>query len=481
MKIEKLHIENYKSIKNIDLNLNGNFNILIGKNTVGKSNVIDALLFLSEIALNQNIVNVLTSRGGYQEVVFGKDVQNEIILSLEIRLSEEDKNFLFSNLSLQDISFEEFKNNISDIIRYKIKLSFPEQLIQDVLYIYFKEQEILYSGNIRDEKTGMHSLKIIKSFADGYKKGDWNLVSIGGRSPPYSLLYSITRYGQITPEMKLLLMVSDYFELFRKLNPVRESPEIANIRGDYRLNPDAKNLPQLLNTLASSNREIFDRIVQSVKDIIDEIIEIRVPLREGSQEVYLSIKEHPFDRTEFMWKNVSSGTKEIIYLLTLLHSTPKGSLLVIEEPGSHLHGDAISKFMSLIDEISVEDDKQFILTTHSTILIDNVPYENLFVVIKNAGKTEIVALKEFSKVDEIMAQAGVPASWILMTHTPSFVFLISGRDDFEIWTQFFIKNGMNPKEQKISIVSCGDGNGGGFERLIVAGKLFEKLDCLFPS
>lgn len=194
MKIEKLHIENYKSIKNIDLNLNGNFNILIGKNTVGKSNVIDALLFLSEIALNQNIVNVLTSRGGYQEVVFGKDVQNEIILSLEIRLSEEDKNFLFSNLSLQDISFEEFKNNISDIIRYKIKLSFPEQLIQDVLYIYFKEQEILYSGNIRDEKTGMHSLKIIKSFADGYKKRRLEFGIDWGKIPT---LFSFIFYNQI--------------------------------------------------------------------------------------------------------------------------------------------------------------------------------------------------------------------------------------------------------------------------------------------
>lgn len=479
MKIGKLLVENYRSLKNVELEFNGNSNIFIGKNNSGKSTVIDVIMFLSEMALHGNVQNLLNSRGGYKEVVFGKLINNEITLNLEILLSEEDTNFLFSKLFLQDISVENFKSDISSKIKYECKLNSNKLMGQENVYIYVKGQEILYNRGFWTEE-GLYSIEIVDNFPNGYKNGNWNLKSMGGSSPPTSILYSHQNHSPIQPEENLLLMLHNFFSTFRKLDPVRESPETITVTGDYQLSPDAKNLPRILNTLASSKREVFDKIIKSVNVIIGEINEVRAPLKEGTQDVYLSITEKPFTKEEFMWKHVASGTKEIIYLITLLHTTPKGSVLAIEELESHLHGDAISNFMSLINQISRDDNKQFILTTHSPILIDGVPSDKLNVVIKESGETKIVSLKEFADVDEILEQAGIPKSWILLTKNPSFLFIVTGRDDVKVWNQFFIKNAINPEKQKIRIVSSGSNKGGGFEKLIETGKFLQKIRSPIP-
>lgn len=39
MKIKKIVIQNYKSIKNIDITLSEKVNVFIGENSVGKSNI----------------------------------------------------------------------------------------------------------------------------------------------------------------------------------------------------------------------------------------------------------------------------------------------------------------------------------------------------------------------------------------------------------------------------------------------------------
>jgi hypothetical protein len=234
MKIGKLFVENYRSLKNVELEFNGNSNIFIGKNNSGKSTVIDVIMFISEMALHGNVQNVLNSRGGYKQVVFGKLIDNEITLNLEILLSEEDKKFLFSKLFLQDISFENFKNDISSKIKYECKLINDKIMGQENLYIYVKNQEILYSRGFWN-KEGSYSIEIVENFADGCKNGNWNFKFVGGGSPPTSILYCHKNHRPIQPEENLLLMLhNDFFSNFRKLNPqlekvLKQSMSLANI------------------------------------------------------------------------------------------------------------------------------------------------------------------------------------------------------------------------------------------------------------
>jgi len=455
MKIKRLHIENYKSLRDVDLELNEDINVFIGKNNSGKSNLIDALMFLSHIVEDQtDIRNVFSGYGGYKEVVFRKDVGNKIAFDLKFTPSHEDISSLFSKLDLaSEISFDEFQKMLNEL-DYLIELE-ENRLLSEEIHIRFNGNDVLYAkGSYRD---GTYYSNVVGNFKDGLKNRSWELVSTGGRAPAPSILY--ISHSPIRPEENLLLLLHNFFiSSFKSLAPVRQSPETHPVYGTFQLSPDANNLPELLNSIASSRRDVFERIRNSVREIIDEIEEVRAPLIEKTQNTYISEVEQPFRDIEFTWKHIASGTKEILYLITLLHTAPRGSLLMIEEPEIHLHADAIWKFLSLADKACKEDDKQMMITTHSPLLIDRLPFEKIFTVVKDSGETKVEALREGKGLEDMLFQAGIPKSWLLQHKLPSCLLIVEGRDDTKIWNKFLEMKGIKPS--KIRAVSSGEPGGG---------------------
>lgn len=288
MKIKKLHIENYKSLRRVDIEFSKDLNIFIGKNNSGKSNIIGALMFLSGIVGGSSVNNAIDKHGGFKEIVFGKDVGNEIKIDLEINVSDEEMSSLFLKLQLEpEISFDKFKKSVSNKIRYIAKLGADYLLVQEEVYIYFNGNDILYAKGSWNE--GLYKIQIINDLKEGINNGNWELIPYGGGAPPGSILHSTTSHSPIQPKENLLLSLHDFIVSFKNLNPVRSSSESMAVRGGAKLTPDGANLPQVLNSIASSNRRLFETIMNSAGDIIEEIAEIRAPLIEGSQSAYLSI------------------------------------------------------------------------------------------------------------------------------------------------------------------------------------------------
>ena len=62
MPIKQIHIENFKSFSEIDVDLS-RFNVVIGSNAAGKSNFISAFRFLRDIA-RHGLVNAISMQGG---------------------------------------------------------------------------------------------------------------------------------------------------------------------------------------------------------------------------------------------------------------------------------------------------------------------------------------------------------------------------------------------------------------------------------
>ena len=61
MKISNIEIKNFKSFKNISINLN-NFNVVVGPSASGKSNFIKAFKFLKDIS--EDFENGILNHGG---------------------------------------------------------------------------------------------------------------------------------------------------------------------------------------------------------------------------------------------------------------------------------------------------------------------------------------------------------------------------------------------------------------------------------
>jgi predicted ATPase len=457
--IRKIHIENYKSLKEVDIELNEGVNVFIGKNNTGKSNIVDALMFISNVVRTEDISDQ------YKEIVFGKDIKNEIKFDLEFTVLDAEWKDVFVKLQLEpDMSFDVFKKYISNKIGYAAKFRGYDRsfcLLEEKVCIYFKEERVIFAkGSVTNAM--MYRLQIIENLKERINTNTWDLISYGEGAPPESVLHVPTSYSDDTPEEHLLLSLYKFITSFKSLNPIRSSPESMEVYGGAELKSDGSNLPQVLNSVSSRDRKLFNAIMSDAAGIVEEIDEIRASLKERSSETYLSIVEPSFDEAEFTWEHIASGTKEILYLITLLHTTPDGSLLLIEEPEIHLHPDAVHKFLSLVEKISSEDHKQVLITTHSPVLLDAISFDKISTVLKESGKTTVEQLKGKHAVEKMLSQAGVPKSWLLLSGMPLFLLIVEGRDDNKIWTRFLQKTGIDSLN-RVYVVSPGDskdGNGG---------------------
>ena len=64
MKITKIEISNFKSFDNQSIHLN-DFNLLVGANASGKSNLVQAFQFLRDIVIH-GLENAISLQGGYR-------------------------------------------------------------------------------------------------------------------------------------------------------------------------------------------------------------------------------------------------------------------------------------------------------------------------------------------------------------------------------------------------------------------------------
>jgi hypothetical protein len=272
-------------------------------------------------------------------------------------------------------------------------------------------------------------------------------------------------------------MLYNFIKSFTPMSAVRNSPMQLPVQGTKKLNYDASNLPQVLNSIASSDRELFDEIMNNVESIIDEIHEIRAPIIEGANNTYIATVEKDFLGEEFTWKHIASGTKEILYLVTLLRTTSKASFLMIEEPEIHIHSDAIWKLLSLIENVCQSDDKQVLITTHSPTLIDQLPFYKIYAVTKESGQTTVIHLKDEKQVEDMLFQAGIPNSWLLQRKSPSYLLIVEGRDDVKVWGKFLERENVDPI--KIRVASSGE-PAGGHTKALEIGKFIKRARIPTP-
>jgi predicted ATPase len=79
--IKRLHVKNFLSLRDVDLELTQR-NVLVGPNMSGKSNLIECLLFLTQVAIS-GLNKALLDRNGFAEVVWkGSPSEQRIGISL---------------------------------------------------------------------------------------------------------------------------------------------------------------------------------------------------------------------------------------------------------------------------------------------------------------------------------------------------------------------------------------------------------------
>lgn len=106
MILKKLTLFNFRNYDNLNLNLNPKLNIFLGKNGMGKTNIIEAIYFLAITKSYRSTVDKkMIMENKTNTKIKGKvEYQNHLAKNLEIVLNEENKRALIDNNEVKTLS-----------------------------------------------------------------------------------------------------------------------------------------------------------------------------------------------------------------------------------------------------------------------------------------------------------------------------------------------------------------------------------------
>lgn len=317
--ISKLRIQNFRSLKNVDLDL-GKITILTGANNSGKSSIIYSLLTLRNAIVypNRKIDNLFNynfiNLGNYKDVVFNNsdnlDIQimfditgQEIDLSYGIQLSLKDNN----NITFQSRKPLIFKATLPVLYPHSFNSYIPVD--DDSLGLKWNGIEFLFSKNI----------------------------NISSLDLPVVIMYSIDEIPVNRGFTKPLFGMVPLQDLLTTEDEIATS-----IATDEALSSEISYyLEKIINKQFYSSRT------------------------ENTALFRLKTLQNGIARNLV---NEGTGTNQLIAILAKVLQS-NSSIICIDEPEIHLHPSIIKKLLVCIIDIADKHGKQFIISTHSETLV----------------------------------------------------------------------------------------------------------------
>lgn len=324
IKLINVKIENFKSLGDIELNFR-DLTIIVGANSSGKSNCLEALRFLKLILFNNSLPPA--------EIMpfFLKKIEKNIILKIAL---EDNKNQAEYSLSIG------LNKKNTKILIASEKLFINEK---EVINIVNGE------GEVWDEDGGNNQkYQSVPESLEGLA-----LRSAGnfGNKPFTKKLASYIReweFYNIDPKAIRNATVEYYFSMEWNTD-------------DYpSLDSEVSQVQEVLTYLATNDREKFEQVNQELKECL------KIELIPPNEEEFVTVLEE--DGEEMPLSSMSDGTLRIIAYCTLLYQREIPPLISIEEPERNLHPGILKDVALIIKKLSKRT--QVIFTTHSSQLLD---------------------------------------------------------------------------------------------------------------
>ena len=374
-----LSIKNFKSIREARVRF-GPFTCFIGHNGVGKSNLFDAIHFLSELAerdISEAAADVRrASDGAYSplDLVLGRDKHRTIELSADMIVPTE---------VLDD--FGQSAKPTTTLLTYTLRLRYSsesdqlvvayERLTHAKLGDYTKFVGFRTSGNFRSSVVSgsrrggpLISTKEdrIMLHGDGGSRGRPAPV---GRSP-------LTVVGGTnTFDYPTVLAAKREMASWRVLHlepSAMRTPDAKSTRLHH-ISASGGRIPATLNSLASIDKDICSEIVNRLRQLNSDIEDIGVYSDDTRDQ--LALRARISGANNWLYgRSLSDGTLRYIALVLMLVDVRDRALLCIEEPENGIHPSRVQYLVNLLRDYAVDIEepvasdnplRQVALNTHS--------------------------------------------------------------------------------------------------------------------
>jgi len=358
--ITEIKINNFKSVADLTLPL-GRFNVLIGANGSGKSNILEAIAFGGAASADKLDNEFLGSRGirtanaQLMKSAFSKDY-----LSNPIQLN-------FKNAA-KEIKFnieEEDKPILKWIIHEKKELE--NKYTNSFLYLFDREDSDSQSpAELSVEKIN-DILKFRKQYDDTLKSliDDARVETFYNAELANFIIYS--------PEISSLRK----FEEESQIKPL-------GVKGE--------GLFSVLQIFYENYPEETINEIRKYLHIIDWFDDFEAIFDRVSGRKSLVVKDKNILGVTLNQTNVNEGFLFLLFYISLIISKETPAFFAIDNIEASLHPLLCEELIKNLVELSKVHNKQIILTTHNPFVLDGLdltdPEQKLFVVRRNAdGET----------------------------------------------------------------------------------------------
>lgn len=397
MQIKEIRLKNFRSYKDEQVIEDlSNVNMFIGPNAAGKSNVIEAFRYL---------IKLLRGQGPqpFPEMVFDRNANSEIVLSLCFVFHSKDRSRIIDKLFAHsnDAKSVARESSFLKTLTYSVTIKKNGVVGEEIKTPNMKSGEItIIKKSEADQNTKWESVDL-----DVKCKGVSGLVNIETDLKEHgtaAIGWRILSYPGFSPsEVGLVNSIKrsmnnwEFFDPIRQVTPRMESGEEAS------LNSQGNNLTKFMNSILSSDPRRFVSIVDEVIGIVPSLEEILAPLK--ARQATLTLKERGLT-TPTEVGDVSFGLMQILVLVVGIITKKSNSVIFIEEPELHLHATSQRRLFKLIQKEA--KNKQFFLTTHSTIFTACDKQNGTYLLTKPHGASIVKKIQDPKELKMVKAVLG---------------------------------------------------------------------------
>ena len=412
--IKKVKIFNFKCFKEwFEINLNDGMNIIVGNNEEGKTTILEAIhLALTGVYHGKYLKNELSQE------LFNKDIVKDYILKINNEEKIDLPKILIEIFFNDNTDVEEMRGNNNYFLENASGISYEISFNND----YKKEYELFINEKV-------HTLPI------EYYKVSWKTFSYGeitAKSIPVKPSFidsSINRY-QDTSDIYTSKIIKNTLS---EDDVVKISLINRQVRSQFNNNEEIKKINEKIRKLSN----ISDK-------------EIKISTDFSSNKNWNNNLSVYLDDVHF--NNIGKGEQCVIKTKLALSNKKieHKDLILIEEPENHLSHTKLNELINDIDE--QKEDKQLIISTHSSFIANKLGLENL-ILLNNKQTIRFENLKDttyefFKKI------AGFDTLRLLLAKE---AILVEGDSDELIVQKAFMEQneGKLPIEKGIDVISVG--------------------------
>ncbi|MEN6467091.1 MAG: AAA family ATPase [Syntrophaceae bacterium] len=374
MKIEELHVSNFKTFENLDLTDLNNFSVLIGANSSGKSNFIQIFRFLKDIS-RSGLRNAVSLQGGIEYLKNTRLGPKEISIKL-----------------VYDPGLEVTRKKGALKIRYrKFTYGFDLELTargrgyrikRDCLE---KEMEFPAQGNAGKSRKLLTGRSILCSSGG---KITYELdVPRGVKLKADDVIPPFLKEESLPPDS--LLLESSFFSFFHRFERFFDKIAIYDFdpklpkrsvttRAKVELEENGSNLAIVLKDILEDpdRKRKFSNLLRDLLPFFEDLEVENIT----DKSLIMKLRELYNGNRYMPAPFISDGTINMINMIVALYFEDK-SLVIMEEPERSIHPALISRMIEMMKDASCR--KQIILTTHNPEIVRAAGPRNIYLVSRD--------------------------------------------------------------------------------------------------